>query len=279
LIVCRNTGAFPGMQGTEINGKKLDGIECQGSRGNRCNVWSPPEVEASPPIEKSGNRGVVTTKVFLDVRVIKDYTGEVLEDSAVRGRIVIGLYGKDSPKTAEQFLKFAKADDASDPSYNSGMFYKHQAGRWIEGGKINGLNLEEFGGGQVYQYLNKIVNLNPILEANKLAHTRKNLITHRKFNAGPEFAITLSPAPELDGDWTVFGEVLEGEEMVKAIADLPFVTGKSLDPSGTIADSWWKAQNNYFKGLAKQFGDSRANKMYPGKLLRRVEIVKCGVLG
>lgn len=64
-----------------------------------------------------------------------------------------------------------------------------------------------------------------ILEVNDLAHSRKNLLTHRKLNAGPEFAITLSPAPELDGSWTVFGEVLEGEELVNEIAGLPFVTG------------------------------------------------------
>ncbi len=51
------------------------------------------------------------------------------------------------------------------------------------------------------------------------------MITHIQLNPGPEFAITLAPAPELDGAWTVFGEVLEGYDMVMTIAGLPFVTG------------------------------------------------------
>ena len=94
-------------------------------------------------------------------------------------------------------------------------------------------------------------------------HSRKLLLTHQKLNPGPEFAITTAPAPELDGGWTVFGEVLEGSDLVTSIANLPFVTGKSLDPEGTLADSWWKAQNKYFLGLAKQFGDSRAGVRPP----------------
>ena len=152
--------------------------DCQGSRGNRCNVWTvshgrqwpswtppssarknicsrviivaglvgchawsvyrtdpqacppqPPEVEESPSADQAaGKRGEVTSKVFFDVRIITDYTNEVLEDASKRGRIVIGLYGKDSPKTVAEFLKFVRSDD-SYPTYNSGMFYKHQAGK------------------------------------------------------------------------------------------------------------------------------------------------------
>ncbi len=58
-------------------------------------------------------------------------------------------------------------------------------------------------------------------------HTYMNTNTcvHAQLSPGPEFSVTLAPAPQLDGAWTVFGEVLEGYEMVTAVASLPFVTG------------------------------------------------------
>jgi hypothetical protein len=63
---------------------------------------------------------------------------QVLEDGVLRGRLVLGLYGDDAPKTAAQFRSFMTGDRG--PSFASALFYKHNPGRWLEGGRISGLN-------------------------------------------------------------------------------------------------------------------------------------------
>ena len=55
---------------------------------------------------RPASQAQVTSKIFLDVRIIKRFDVEVLEDAAIRGRIVIGLFGKDAPLAVERFLNF-----------------------------------------------------------------------------------------------------------------------------------------------------------------------------
>jgi hypothetical protein len=172
---------------------------------------------------------------------------QVLEDGVLRGRLVLGLYGDDAPKTAAQFRSFMTGDRG--PSFASALFYKHNPGRWLEGGRISGLNpAPELGpdawdwGGKVRAPLRaaprapppllasscpgssatppplalrargvergpraaaQVLALRPVLEANALRHDAPLLLTHRKLSPGPDFAVTLAPAPELDGDSTV----------------------------------------------------------------------------
>ena len=177
---------------TEINGKRLgkDAL-CKGARGNDCNVWVPPEIPDSPE-ELVGARGEGTSKVFLDLRILKDYNKEVLEDGAVRGRVVIGLYGKEAPKTVAHFLQFfPKAGDR--PSYSTGAFFRHEPGKWLEGGRISGLFPTQLAGSESFEWNGGVYPLKAPVEANELHHDRKNLLSHKKFNAGPEFAVLLSP--------------------------------------------------------------------------------------
>ena len=105
------------------------------------------------------------------------------------------------------------------------------------GGKISGLFPTQLAGSDSFEWNGGVYPLKPPIEANDLRHDRKNLLSHKKFNAGPEFDILLSPCGELDGSNTVFGEVLAGEELLLEMAQLPFVTGKSLDPQGSVASN------------------------------------------
>jgi cyclophilin family peptidyl-prolyl cis-trans isomerase len=249
----------------------------QGARGNDCEVWIPPEIPDTDD-DLVGERGEVTTKVYLDLRILKDYNKEVLEDGAVRGRLVIGLYGDEAPKTVAHFLQFFPKVPGEAPGYATGSFFRHEPGKWLEGGKISGLFPTQLAGSESYEWNGAIYPLRAPLEANSLRHDRKWLLSHKKFNAGPEFDILLSPASELDSSNTVFGEVLAGQDLLLEMAQLPFVTGRSLDPTGSVASNVWSAQNQYFRGLAKSLGDTRVQKTFPGKLLRRVEITKAGVV-
>jgi hypothetical protein len=40
----------------------------------------------------------------------------------------------------------------------------------------------------------------------------------------------------------------------------------------------FREQNQFFKGVAKSIGDSRVDKVFDGKLLRKVEVVRAGTL-
>ena len=117
------------------------------------------------------------------------------------------------------------------------------------------------------------------VEANDLKHDRRGLLTIDRFGAGggPEFGITFAPSPRLDDSREVIGGVESGFEMLAEIEALPYITGKSLEGEGTVANEVFQAQKALFGGLSKVVGDTRAEDR-TGKLLRRVEIVQCGVL-
>jgi hypothetical protein len=139
----RFTGSKPFLK-TEYN-------YLQGARGNDCDVWVPPEIPPSPE-DAVGKRGEITTKIYMDLRILKDYSKEVLEDGAVRGRLIIGLYGRDAPKTVEHFLQFLPTTPGTAPSYASGSFFRHEAGKWLEGGRISGLNRMQLAGVDSYEW-------------------------------------------------------------------------------------------------------------------------------
>ena len=77
--------------------------------------------------------------------------------------------------------------------------------------------------------------------------------------------------------WEVIGALEEGDDMLKLIEGLPYITGRSLEEPGSAPDVIFGMQKNFFGGLSKGIGDTRAEDR-TGKLLRRVEIVRAGVL-
>ena len=48
--------------------------------------------------------------------------------------------------------------------------------------------------------------------------------------------------------------------------------------ASSLASSVFTAQRKVFRDAAKTFGDTRLDKVYDGKLLRRVEVTKVGNL-
>eukprot|EP01035_Chromulina_nebulosa_P017051 gene17051-22561_t len=110
-----------------------------------------------------------------------------------------------------------------------------------------------------------------------------NLEIEKQFSGGPEFSITTRSSSELDSFHEVFGVVIEGLDVIDAIANLPRYTYKtktgyassSKGSEGVIADAWFESQKKFYVGLGKSFGDRRAVDQR-GKLLRRVLITGCG---
>jgi hypothetical protein len=141
------------------------------------------------------------------------------------------------------------------------------------------------------------------------------LLTHEQFDATPVFGITTrNDTTALNPTHTVFGALImnsDAKDFLLRIStiptysiDRPIVQPLSaptpfMDENGHIAttapsifvepdtvmstmkpatDAIYNIQREFFRNTAKSLGDTRINKLYNGKLLRRVEVTQVGLL-
>ena len=138
------------------------------------------------------------------------------------GKFTIQLYDQDAPKTVENFVGLATgAKEWTDPRtgrkstgpyYDGTIFHRVIDGFMIQGGDPLGQGT----GGPGYKFADEF---HP-----KLKHDRPGLLSMA--NRGPntnggQFFITLVPTPWLDDKHSVFGEVVEGMDVVKKIGNTP----------------------------------------------------------
>ena len=122
------------------------------------------------------------------------------------GTIEIELFADKTPKTVENFVGLANKG-----YYNGVIFHRVIDKFMIQGGDPTGTGRggESFWGGK---FNDEIVP--------DLKHDSEGILSMA--NAGPntngsQFFITLVPTPWLDGKHTVFGKVIKGMEVVRAI--------------------------------------------------------------
>ena len=118
------------------------------------------------------------------------------------GEIRLEFYPEDAPKTVENFVTLAKKG-----FYNGLNFHRVVPDFVVQGGcpKGNGT------GGPGYQIK---------AEFNKQKHVRGTLAMARSQDpdsAGSQFYICYGNTPHLDGQYTVFGKVVSGMELVDRI--------------------------------------------------------------
>jgi peptidyl-prolyl cis-trans isomerase B (cyclophilin B) len=118
------------------------------------------------------------------------------------GKIVIELYPDVAPKTVENFLKLIKKG-----FYNGLNFHRVEPGFVVQGGDPSGNGT----GGPGYMIKAEFNNKKHV--AGTLAMARAN----DPDSAGSQFYICLAPAPFLDGKYTVFGQTIEGFDLVQGI--------------------------------------------------------------
>ncbi|MDE2060260.1 MAG: peptidylprolyl isomerase [candidate division NC10 bacterium] len=118
------------------------------------------------------------------------------------GKIVVELYANDAPGTVANFIKLAKQG-----FYNGLTFHRVVPGFVAQGGDPKG----DGTGGPGYTIKDEVNSRKHTTGAVAMAKTAA------PNSAGSQFYITLAPQPRLDSGYTVFGQVVEGMDIVMKI--------------------------------------------------------------
>ena len=158
---------------------------------------------------KAGKYGDLGDGIFADIQTSK-------------GAIVVKLYDKATPVTVANFVSLAEGNNPyveerfKDKKYYDGLiFHRVIKDFMLQGGCPDGTGR----GNPGYKFKDEFVDT--------LRHSGKGLLSMA--NSGPktngsQFFITHKATPWLDGKHTIFGEVVQGIEVVDSIANVKTVT-------------------------------------------------------
>ncbi len=127
------------------------------------------------------------------------------------GQMTLELFAKDAPKTVNNFVFLAE-----DGFYDGIIFHRVIPGFMIQGGDPTGTGTS----GPGYQFEDEIVPALVFDEPGILAMANSGANTN-----GSQFFITVVPTPHLNGAHTIFGKIVEGQNVADAIAMSPAAAG------------------------------------------------------
>jgi cyclophilin family peptidyl-prolyl cis-trans isomerase len=190
-------GAIIGCSKKASQGQNAESQPAQNSKGADVNkTLSAAEIQAL--IEKA--------KTAPAVEVASDEVGVIETDL---GRIVLEFFPSEAPEHCRNFKKLADIG-----FYDGVTFHRVVPGFMIQGGDILSRDADRSNdgtGGPGYTLPAEFSNL---------SHERGTLSMARKADvntAGSQFFICVAPASHLNGQYTVWGRVLEGMEVVDQI--------------------------------------------------------------
>ncbi|UYN92978.1 MAG: peptidylprolyl isomerase [Anaerolineales bacterium] len=138
----------------------------------------------------------------MEIDPAKTYTATITTD---KGDMVIKLFAAEVPATVNNFVFLARQG-----YYDGTTFHRVIGNFMVQGGDPTGSGM----GGPGYKFADEF---HP-----SLRHSKRGILSMA--NAGPntngsQFFITHGPTPHLDNRHAVFGELIEGEDVLMAIPE------------------------------------------------------------
>jgi peptidyl-prolyl cis-trans isomerase B (cyclophilin B) len=168
--------------------------------------------EAAAPAEKPLE--AVTAKLTEDSLPKEIYLTFDIKDF---GKIVVQLFAKDAPKSVTNIVNLAV-----DGFYNGLTFHRIVPGFVVQGGDPDGTG----GGGPGYTVPAEIKKKH---DKGCMAMARKpDQVNPKKESSGSQFYFCLEALPDLDGEYTVIGQITEGMDVLEKLGQVK--TGKKDKP-------------------------------------------------
>ena len=149
---------------------------------------------------------------------------EVAVIKTSEGDMVMQFWTDAAPNTIENFKKLARTG-----FYNGTIFHRIVKGFMIQGGDPNSKDPAKenrYGeGGPGYKIK---------AEFNDHSHQRGVISMARgpaPDSAGSQFFICLAPVPRLDGQYTTFGKLIKGADVLEKIGDIPVTSNSAGETS------------------------------------------------
>jgi peptidyl-prolyl cis-trans isomerase A (cyclophilin A) len=149
-------------------------------------------------------------------------TGVYARFDTTEGSFTVRLFEQEAPKTVENFIGLAQGTKewtdprtnkkVKQPYYDGIIFHRVIKGFMIQGGDPLGQGI----GGPGYTFADEF---HPKLRHNKMGVL--SMANRGPNTNGGQFFITLAPTPHLDDRHSVFGEVVEGMDVVQKIGGAP----------------------------------------------------------
>ena len=170
------------------------------------------------PVEPAARNGMYDAPPEMEIEPERTYVATIVTE---KGEIVVELDPGAAPQTVNNFVFLAR-----EGFYDGLTFHRVVDDFVVQGGDPLGSGT----GGPGYTVPAEI-ELEHVRGAIAMARTSDEVNPERA-SSGSQFYITLEATPQLDGAYTVFGEVVEGMDVVESIAQGDGIETISISEEG-----------------------------------------------
>jgi peptidylprolyl isomerase len=153
---------------------------------------------AGQPSSSAGKPKTYTKPPSMVIDTNKQYTATIQTD---KGNLVLQLFAKDVPKTVNNFVFLSR-----EGYYDSCTFHRVIPGFVAQGGDPTGTG----SGGPGYEFADEITQHKHVAGSIAMANRGPN-------TNGSQFFICFTDQPGLDGGWSVFGQLIQGMDVLQKI--------------------------------------------------------------